>query len=262
MSDPLSALNSLLAPDDPPDPTHARIEVVDATLDRAGTLGVNNKDDLAFTLEFNPVKLTLQRSPNWGSSHRAYSDHSLLHFADGGVDQLSFDFWLDDSEDTAAPDALPNPFMMFVPRPDADWKEALGLEHLEAVADLEAYRLGLHRRTGITWPLTQLLLLTKTAVTVQIEKQDPGAARPPVVHFCFGEISFVGVVDNLQIDVVLFDDSGIPLRANVQMTLKGIAQASPSLTPLALFTADKKESIESDNKAQADTAKNNASSTV
>lgn len=59
-------------------------------------------------------------------------------------------------------------------------------------------------------------------------KVDSDVIRPPVLLFTWEEFRFLGVVQNLDVDVLLFDASGAPKRATVTLSLLGRAFAEAS----------------------------------
>jgi nucleoid-associated protein YgaU len=50
--------------------------------------------------------------------------------------------------------------------------------------------------------------------------RDPELHAPPVVAFVWGRRRFTGVLDGIDISYQLFDERGVPLRAEVSITLK------------------------------------------
>lgn len=59
--------------------------------------------------------------------------------------------------------------------------------------------------------------------------------RPASVVFTWKQMKFVGVIDSIKFDFIMFDENGHPVRANVDLTLMG--RAFPSSTSAKDFFA-------------------------
>jgi len=180
----------------------------------------------SFDFPFNPNELNLTRNPAWSAAKVNSQDFNTMTYVSGGEDTLSFETWVDESEDidrdTPEDGKAPNPFRMFVPQVAADWNEALGL-YSDAAAT--------GNTRSITTFLKRLDLLTTPRVWVEEydeegkESTQPAAwrKRPVLLQFIMGDLQFTGVLDKLTSQIFLFDETGNPKRAKIQIELKGRA---------------------------------------
>ncbi len=71
-----------------------------------------------------------------------------------------------------------------------------------------------------SWVNRLLELTNPVTIGKTGEAKELGKSRPTVVWFCWGELAFQGVVENVNATYILFAASGLPLRAKVSLKLK------------------------------------------
>ncbi|MFH1466864.1 MAG: hypothetical protein ABIO70_20945 [Pseudomonadota bacterium] len=73
--------------------------------------------------------------------------------------------------------------------------------------------------------LDGILAYYKLTMPLEISGSEGKAIRPPVVAFLWERFQFQGVVEDLDVEVQLFDASGRPRRATLNLTIKGKAMS-------------------------------------
>jgi hypothetical protein len=173
--------------------------------------------DWDFEVQFNPSKFDLTRSVNWSESSEALSPWSTLVYAKGSPDQLSFELMFDQS----------------VYRSTSLLSSMAGL--LVSLNPLEIINSALLSDNDET-VLKDIVGLYKLTMPIEVKTGNSGGyMRPPLVTFIWEQFQFVGVMENIQFAVTLFDDDGRPRRATANVTMKGRAMF-PSTDPEDFFS--------------------------
>jgi len=76
--------------------------------------------------------------------------------------------------------------------------------------------------------LTNVIEYYKLTMPMKITDGSDEVIRPPVVAFLWEQFQFQGVVQNMDVELLMFDDTGRAKRATVELTLMGKAMSGAS----------------------------------
>ena len=179
--------------------SHARLIVHDSPF----TLMVFPPDN-KLRCQFNPESLSIDRRASWHEDERSGNPVMPygLEYQGTRRDTLSFDLIFDESEYRAG--LLGSTLTALLPMGGLG---SLAGFLINNSADVIA----------VTQGINQLLLPIATS---------KGNRRPPFVTFAWGSFSFTGVVADIDTEYTLFDTSGNPRRAKLDIKMLGAAWVS------------------------------------
>jgi len=159
--------------------------------------------DLSWDFKYNPKEFSLKRSSGYQALDKAEGPWGGLRAECAKPDELSFDLILDTTE------------------PDLGMAGNLAL--LAPVSSLAALAQSLLNTDSVMDDVASLYKLTLPG---QDSKQED-VIRPPLCAFVWGNFQFFGGVTSIDVKLVLFDLSGLPRRAEIQMSMMGQAMHVP-----------------------------------
>jgi len=167
-------------------------------------------------VQFNPTKFDITRAVSWSEAGEALSPWGTLIYSKGSPDQLSFELLFDQS----------------VYRTEGAGFLAEALASLNPVGAIN----GLLMSDNDESVLDQIAELYRLTMPIKVKTGNAGGfMRPPLVTFLWEKFQFVGIIENVQFSVVLFDDKGKPKRATANVTMKGRAMY-PETDPEKFFS--------------------------
>jgi Contractile injection system tube protein len=171
-------------------------------------------------LEFpiNPSQLKLSRNPEWERKAVRGQSQAQISFKGAQADSLSFKFVLDESElrPTGAAATAAAQLPPFLGTVGSVAAAAAGSDLLTNTTSVTDAVLGLYS-------LTRTMVVNATEPLAWTTKAPgyTGELRPPVVVFIWEALVFAGVIDKLDVDLILFDATGAAKRAEINITLSG-----------------------------------------
>lgn len=165
------------------------------------------------TFPFNPFEMTLTRGKSIDTGPAGGSnDYQGLQWKDSAADELSFAFYLDESEPTPTlvnPLGSLNQMLPILP---------IAVDTLLPAQFLPSPDLNSNSVLDVVNALYSLTLI----IDNDPNSKDQTLRRPSFVKFMFGEdFKFAGAVSKLEYTFELFDSDGTPKRAKVSMSLTG-----------------------------------------
>ncbi len=175
---------------------------------------------LKLECRFNPSSLKITRKRTWTDGKQFNASYPSLQYGGSSHDTLDFSIVLDETEPydlsgMAATAASLNPVMNLGPM-----AKMMGLVNEDSVED-------------------DLETLYKMTTPVIVSEKGGDFVRPPLVTFAWKDFYFNGAIENLVVNIVLFDEKGRPKRAKVDITMKG-RLATAKATDVEKATAPEK----------------------
>lgn len=161
--------------------TKAKIKILDSSSELKSAAAIVDGDSIPCI--FNPTDFTIQRSVNYNKSNIPGLDHPIQHFISGEAETMSFSLMFD-TYGTGG-DNLPS-----------------GVSDSAAAAD--SGKKDVRDYTDLIMGLTEV---------------NPDTHKPAGVKFVWGTISFEGHIESVSQRFTLFNASGTPVRATVDITL-------------------------------------------
>jgi hypothetical protein len=153
----------------------------------------------AIPIQFNPSEYHITTRSTYSERERVRKDDPVVSFGGNPMSTLTVRLYFNDDEPTSIQGAV------------------------GAVKDLITGT----EKDGIAKKISKIVELTKI---------DGESHQPPNAAFVWGSTQFVGFVQNVTTAYTMFDKSGKPLRATVDLTMMGFTQiaderASPLMSP-------------------------------
>ena len=159
---------------------------------------------LSWDFQYNPKEFSLKRSSGFQAVDKAEGPWGGLRAECSKPDELSFEIILDKTE------------------PDYGLIGNLAL--LAPVSSIAAAAESFLNTDSVMADVSQLYKLTLPGE----DPDKPGAYRPPLCAFVWGNFQFFGGVTDFNAKFVLFDVKGLPRRAEVSISMMGQAMHVPS----------------------------------
>jgi len=150
-------------------------------------------------IQFNPAEYKITERSTYSERERTRKDDPVVSFGGNPMSTLNVRLYFNDDEPTTITSAV------------------------NSVADLLAGKT----KDGMTKAIGKISSLTKI---------DGDSHAPPNAAFVWGSTQFIGFVQNVTTAYTMFDKSGKPLRATVDLTMMGYSavadeRASPLMSP-------------------------------
>ena len=159
----------------------AKIKILDSSSKLKSAAAIIDGD--AIPCIFNPTDFTIQRSVNYNKSNIPGLDYPVQHFISGEAETMSFSLMFDTYSTSG--DLVPSAVASSAAAADGEKK------------DVRDY-------TDLIMGLTEV---------------NSDTHKPSSVKFVWGPISFEGHVESVSQRFTLFNASGVPVRATVDITL-------------------------------------------
>ena len=186
--------------------TKAKLILVDSEKPKNITLGDSSLSLSKLVFPFNPKDLKVSRKIDLSESDRPPKAQYATLQSDGKglMDDLSFSIWLDNTAPSLHHSA--SVASMFLPLSSAEHAivaspvKFMPIDDMARVSDAIAILY--------SW-------------TMLIDPDDEKKRRPYLLRFEWGKMAFTGGLSKLEVEYQLFDSDGTPLRAKVDIDLKG-----------------------------------------
>lgn len=133
-----------------------------------------------FVCQFNPDEYKIRTQGKFITQERRENNSPIIQYIGGAVSVLNLTLFFDTSASTETTVGV-----------------TVSVKNEEA-SDVSAYT-------------NQLLALVKIAGEMH---------RPPIVEFCWGSLSFAGFVSQVDVQYVMFEKGGMPVRAKVDLVIQ------------------------------------------
>ena len=186
--------------------TKAQLVLIDKDKPKNITLGDGSLKLDKLVFPFNPKDLKVSRKIDLSDSERPPKAQYATLQAEGKglMDELSFSIWLDNTAPAMHHDETVA--SMFLPLSSAE----------QTVVSKPVKFMPIDDGARVSDAIAILY-----AWTMIIDPDDEKKRRPYLLRFDWGKMSFTGGLAELEVEYNLFDSDGTPLRAKIDLKLKG-----------------------------------------
>ena len=191
--------------------TQAAVKAAGKIIGSKAMIIIEGSETDPITVQFNPSEYTIKDSSQYTQRPRRKEDEPVVSYNGNNLSTLSVKLHFNDDSFTSAGSVVKSVTSLFS---DSDGKD-------------------------MTKTINRLSSLTRI---------DGDNHKPPGCIFVWGSLQFSGYAENVAVTYMMFDKSGKPLRAIVDLTLRGFnGGASEMLSPLLSPDRTKARTMTEDN---------------